>query len=63
MHVKVFKKDLIDLTLIDLPGLTYVKSNLPVKIKNIMRKQIQDPRCLIIMVAPSNVDIGNSETV
>jgi len=66
LNVKVTKPDLIDLTLIDLPGLTYLREGdeeLSIVIKEIIKTYIKNENCLILMVAPSNQDLGNSETV
>jgi len=66
IHVKVSKWDLIDLTLIDLPGLTYIKQEdieYSDIIKEMISNHIQDPNCIILMVSPANADLGNSETV
>ena len=52
--------------MIDLPGLTYRKvgeHELSEYIKDMIKSHIEDENCLIVMVTPSNQDIGNSETV
>ena len=48
---------MIDLTLIDLPGLTYLKQGeveLSEHIKEIIKTYIKSENCLILMVAPAN---------
>lgn len=57
IHVKITKHNNIDLTLIDLPGLTYLKQGdveLSEHIKEIIKTYIKNENCLILMVAPAN---------
>ena len=60
----------MNLTLIDLPGLTYSqKKKNPEEektidvIRRMIKTQIKDPKCIILLVVAADVDIGNTEAV
>jgi len=70
LHVVIKKKDYMNLTLIDLPGLTYSqKKKNPEEektidvIRRMIKTQIKDPKCIILLVVAADVDIGNTEAV
>ena len=58
----------LNLTLIDLPGLTKVAlpgqdHNLPAMIKEMVMHFISQENCLILAVSPANADIANSDAL
>jgi len=70
IHVKIQWKDFMDLTLIDLPGITYsqkMKGENDKKVIDIIREmikeQVQDSKCIILLVVAADVDVGNTEAV
>ena len=58
----------LNLTLIDLPGLTKVAlpgqdSNLPMMIREMVMHFITQENCLILAVSPANADLANSDAL
>lgn len=68
INLKVYGKDMVDLTLVDLPGLTKVPvgdqpHQIETQIKNLIFKYIQNENCIILAVTAANVDIATSEAL
>ena len=66
--LKIFSQDVLDLTLVDLPGLTKVPlPDQPVNIEQQIRDMVLDvvksPSCLILAVSAGNSDLANSDSL
>jgi GTPase SAR1 family protein len=66
--LKVFSQNVLNLTLVDLPGLTKVATegqpaDLPVQIRNMVLKFITPPNAIILAISPANSDIANSDSL
>ena len=66
--MKIFSSKLIDLTLVDLPGLVKVPlkgqpDNIDSQIKKIVLDFISNSNSIILAITPSNVDISNSDSL
>lgn len=66
--VKIYSKSMINLSLIDLPGLAKVPigdqpQDIEEKIRNLNEFYIENPNSLILCVLPANVDIANSDAL
>eukprot|EP01022_Parablepharisma_sp_SALTPOND_P015843 TRINITY_DN2269_c0_g1_i1.p1 TRINITY_DN2269_c0_g1~~TRINITY_DN2269_c0_g1_i1.p1 ORF type:complete len:710 (-),score=86.95 TRINITY_DN2269_c0_g1_i1:6404-8533(-) len=66
--LKVFSKEVLDLTLVDLPGLTKVPvKDQPHNIEEILRGIVLDvvkrENCLILAVTAGNTDLANSDAI
>eukprot|EP00240_Pyramimonas_obovata_P003444 CAMPEP_0118928644 /NCGR_PEP_ID=MMETSP1169-20130426/5850_1 /TAXON_ID=36882 /ORGANISM="Pyramimonas obovata, Strain CCMP722" /LENGTH=812 /DNA_ID=CAMNT_0006870673 /DNA_START=258 /DNA_END=2696 /DNA_ORIENTATION=+ len=66
VEVDVFGPECVDLTLIDLPGIVRFTSKnesetLGEDIKALIEEYLKNERCVILAVAPANVDLHNSE--
>lgn len=58
----------LNLTLIDLPGMTKVPvgdqpQDIELQIKAMLMQFIQKPNCLILAVTPANIDLANSDAL
>lgn len=60
IHLKVFKKDYIDLTLVDLPGVYYGDSTKSL-IKSIWKHYVEQENTIILYVTPANNDLNTGE--
>ncbi|XP_065198009.1 dynamin-1-like [Sycon ciliatum] len=68
INLRVFSPNVLNLTLIDLPGLTKVAvGDQPVDIEQQIRDMIMHfiakPNCLILAVSPANSDLANSDAL
>ncbi|KAF3526141.1 hypothetical protein F2Q69_00048807 [Brassica cretica] len=77
IHLSIYSPNVVNLTLIDLPGLTKVavgKSHLLwslegqsesiVKdIENMVRSYIEKPNCIILAISPANQDLATSDAI
>ena len=68
INLKIFSPHVLNLTLVDLPGITKVPiGEQPIdierQIKNLILDYIATPNCLILAVSPANVDLVNSESL
>ncbi|CRG99226.1 dynamin-like protein, putative [Plasmodium relictum] len=66
--IEIHKNDVLDLTLIDLPGLTKVPVgnqpyNVEEQIVNLVNKYIKNPNCIILAVSCANIDLANSDSL
>jgi dynamin 1-like protein len=66
--LKVFSPQLVDLTLVDLPGVVKVPiGDQPHDIENIVKellvKYISNPNAIILAITPGNTDIANSDAL
>ncbi|XP_029464241.1 dynamin-1-like protein isoform X2 [Rhinatrema bivittatum] len=68
LHLKIFSPHVLNLTLVDLPGITKVPVgdqplDIEVQIKNMILSYISNPNCLILAVTAANTDIATSEAL
>ncbi|OII71919.1 dynamin-related protein [Cryptosporidium ubiquitum] len=66
--LRIFSKKAINLTLVDLPGLTKVPvedqpSDIESQIRKIVLSYIRRPSCLILAITAANTDIANSDSL
>lgn len=68
INLKIFSPHVLNLTLVDLPGITKVPigeqpHDIERQIKNLILDYVAAPNCLILAVSPANVDLVNSESL
>ncbi|KAL8440362.1 hypothetical protein Efla_000250 [Eimeria flavescens] len=66
--LKISSPNVIDLTLIDLPGITKVPvgdqpSDIELQIRKIVLQYISQPSCVILAITAANTDIANSDSL
>lgn len=68
IHLKVYLPNVLNLTLVDLPGLTKVPigdqpTDIEIQIKSLITEYVSKPNCIILAVSPANVDLANLESL
>lgn len=68
INLKVYSPNVLNLTLVDLPGLTKIPigdqpTDIERQIKNLILEYISKPNSIILAVSPANVDLVNSESL
>ncbi|KII67226.1 Dynamin-1 [Thelohanellus kitauei] len=68
INLRVYSPNVLNLTLIDLPGLTKVAvgdqpKDIEAQIRNMIMGYINNPNCLILAVTPAVIDLANSESL
>lgn len=68
IHLKIFSANVVNLTLVDLPGLTKVPvgdqpEDIEVQIREMIIKYIGNPNSIILAVTPANTDMATSEAL
>ncbi|KAJ6445576.1 dynamin-2 [Purpureocillium lavendulum] len=68
INLKIYSPHVLNLTLVDLPGLTKVPigdqpTDIEKQTRNLISEYIAKPNSLILAVSPANVDIVNSEAL
>ncbi|CCM01275.1 uncharacterized protein FIBRA_03324 [Fibroporia radiculosa] len=68
IHLRIYSPDVLDLTLVDLPGLTKIPvgdqpSDIERQIRSLVVDYISKPNCVILAVSAANVDLANSESL
>ncbi|TDL26594.1 hypothetical protein BD410DRAFT_741947 [Rickenella mellea] len=68
IHLRIYSPDVLDLTLVDLPGLTKIPvgdqpSDIERQIRSLVLDYISKPNCVILSVSAANVDLANSESL
>lgn len=68
ISLKIYSPTVLNLTLIDLPGITKVPvgnqpKDIEYQIKQMLLQYIKKPNCIILAVSPANADIANSESL
>lgn len=68
INLKIYGPGVLNLTLVDLPGLTKVPvgdqpSDIERQIKNLVLDYITNPNAVILAVSPANVDLANSDAL
>ncbi|XP_031502702.1 phragmoplastin DRP1E-like [Nymphaea colorata] len=68
IHLSIYSPNVVNLTLIDLPGLTKVAvegqpESIVVEIDNMVRSYVEKPNCIILAISPANQDIATSDAI
>ncbi|KAL3621007.1 Dynamin-related protein 3A [Castilleja foliolosa] len=68
IRLKIFSPNVLDIALVDLPGLTKVPvgdqpSDIETRIRNMIMSYIKLPSSLILAVTPANADLANSDAL
>ena len=68
IHLKIFSPEVLDLTLVDLPGLTKVAvgdqpEDIEQQVKDMLYSYISQENTIILAVTPANQDIANSDAL
>ncbi|KAL9238495.1 hypothetical protein vseg_012909 [Gypsophila vaccaria] len=68
IRLKIFSPGVLDITLVDLPGITKVPvgdqpSDIEARIRTMIMSYIKIPSCLILAVTPANSDLANSDAL
>ncbi|XP_073312320.1 dynamin-related protein 3A-like [Primulina huaijiensis] len=68
IRLKIFSPNVLDITLVDLPGLTKVPvgdqpSDIEARIRTMIMSYIKIQSCLILAVSPANSDLANSDAL
>ncbi|KAJ0977336.1 hypothetical protein J5N97_012810 [Dioscorea zingiberensis] len=68
IHLSIYSPNVVNLTLIDLPGLTKVAvegqpDSIVSDIENMVRSFIEKPNCIILAISPANQDLATSDAI
>ncbi|KAH8516949.1 hypothetical protein H0E87_005057, partial [Populus deltoides] len=68
IHLSIFSPNVVNLTLVDLPGLTKVAidgqpESIVHDIENMVRSYIEKPNCIILAISPANQDLATSDAI
>ncbi|KAL4383132.1 hypothetical protein GQ457_15G003990 [Hibiscus cannabinus] len=68
IHLSIYSPHVVNLTLIDLPGLTKVavegqSETIVTDIENMVRSYVEKPNCIILAISPANQDIATSDAI
>ncbi|KAJ8453325.1 hypothetical protein Cgig2_008209 [Carnegiea gigantea] len=68
IHLSIYSPHVVNLTLIDLPGLTKVAvegqpESIVQDIENMVRSYVEKPNCIILAISPANQDIATSDAI
>ncbi|RYQ88142.1 hypothetical protein Ahy_B09g095529 isoform P [Arachis hypogaea] len=68
IHLSIYSPKVVNLTLVDLPGLTKVavegqQESIVQDIENMVRSYIEKPNCIILAISPANQDIATSDAI
>ncbi|KAJ0443061.1 putative dynamin central domain, PH-like domain superfamily, dynamin, GTPase region [Helianthus annuus] len=68
IRLKIFSPNVLDITLVDLPGITKVPvgdqpSDIEARIRTMIMSYIKLPSCVILAVTPANADLANSDAL
>ncbi|XP_022152064.1 dynamin-related protein 1B isoform X1 [Momordica charantia] len=68
IHLSIYSPNVVNLTLIDLPGLTKVavdgqSESIVQDIENMVRSFIEKPNCIILAISPANQDLATSDAI
>ncbi|XP_027113461.1 dynamin-related protein 1E-like [Coffea eugenioides] len=68
IHLSIYSPYVVNLTLIDLPGLTKVAvegqpESIVQDIENMVRTYVEKPNCVILAISPANQDIATSDAI
>ncbi|XP_021659291.2 phragmoplastin DRP1E isoform X2 [Hevea brasiliensis] len=68
IHLSIYSPNVVNLTLIDLPGLTKVAvegqpESVVQEIETMVRSYVEKPNCVILAISPANQDIATSDAI
>ncbi|KAL6575636.1 hypothetical protein OROHE_001013 [Orobanche hederae] len=68
IYLSIYSPNVVNLTLIDLPGLTKVAvegqpDSVVMDIENMVRSYIEKPNCIILAISPANQDLATSDAI
>ncbi|KAK4414328.1 Dynamin-related protein 1E [Sesamum alatum] len=68
IHLSIYSPHVVNLTLIDLPGLTKVAvegqpESIAQDIEDMVRAYVEKPNCIILAISPANQDIATSDAI
>ncbi|KAL5988435.1 Dynamin-related protein 3A [Asimina triloba] len=68
IRLKVFSPNVLNITLVDLPGITKVPvgdqpTDIELRIRNMILSYIKHGTCIILAVTPANADLANSDAL
>lgn len=68
IHLSIYSPNVVNLTLVDLPGLTKVAvegqpETIVEDIENMVRSYVEKPNCIILAISPANQDIATSDAI
>ncbi|KAE8055541.1 hypothetical protein FH972_012374 [Carpinus fangiana] len=68
IHLSIYSPNVVNLTLIDLPGLTKVavegqQESIVQDIENMVRSYVEKPNCIILAITPANQDVATSDAI
>ncbi|XAR53958.1 hypothetical protein NMG60_11028911 [Bertholletia excelsa] len=68
IYLSIYSPNVVNLTLIDLPGLTKVAvegqpDSIVQDIENMVRSFIEKPNCIILAISPANQDLATSDAI
>ncbi|XP_021755181.1 dynamin-related protein 1E-like [Chenopodium quinoa] len=68
IHLSIYSPNVVNLTLIDLPGLTKVAvegqpESIVQDIEDMVRTYVEKPNCIILAISPANQDIATSDAM
>ncbi|KAJ4727331.1 putative Dynamin [Melia azedarach] len=68
IHLSIYSPNVVNLTLIDLPGLTKVAvegqpDTIVQDIETMVRTYVEKPNCIILAISPANQDIATSDAI
>lgn len=68
IYLSIYSPSVVNLTLIDLPGLTKVAvdgqpESIVHDIENMVRSYIEKPNCIILAISPANQDLATSDAI
>ncbi|KAF8412512.1 hypothetical protein HHK36_000480 [Tetracentron sinense] len=68
IHLSIYSPNVVNLTLVDLPGLTKVAiegqpDSIVQDIENMVRSYVDKPNCIILAISPANQDIATSDAI
>ncbi|KAM5572141.1 hypothetical protein ABKV19_012281 [Rosa sericea] len=68
IHLSIYSPNVVNLTLVDLPGLTKVAvegqpDSIVMDIENMVRSYIEKPNSIILAISPANQDLATSDAI
>lgn len=68
INLKIFSTDVVNLTLVDLPGMTKIPvgeqpDDIELQIEKMIKKYIENPKSVILAVTAANTDLATSEAL
>ncbi|KAL2892612.1 Dynamin-related protein 1E [Bienertia sinuspersici] len=68
IHLSIYSPNVVNLTLIDLPGLTKIAvegqpDSVVKDIEDMVRTYVEKPNCIILAISPANQDIATSDAI